>query len=417
MNKSPVLTGKTRKSQLIEDLFVAYFDARRNKRNTKGALEFEVKFEEKIFALYEEIINGTYHPSRLTAFIVEKPVKREVFASQFRDRVVHHLIFNYLNPIFEPLMINDSHSCREGKGTSHGIKRTAHFMRACSNNFKEDSYILKLDIQGYFMTIDKEILSKIMGKVLRRSEDKLTVDLSLIMFLLNKTIFNDPVLGCIVKSEREAWQGLPKHKSLFYAGKNKGLPIGNLTSQLFANIYLNEFDQFIKRKVKVRYYGRYVDDMLFVSRHKELLKSLIIESREFLWENLRLRLHPKKIYLQPAKNGVSFLGAVIRPYRMLVGKRLKNNFYKKIYYYQKLLGLDLILASDFKCQKQIMMKLAAVFNSYLGMMAHFDSYRLRKKLIDIICHFYGGLLLKDKEYQKVILNRRRLPAYVTIRRV
>jgi len=408
MVKSQVITGKTKDSQLLEDLFRAYYAARKNKRNTKGALEFEVEFEKNIFALRDEIRDRTFTPSKLTAFIVNKPVKREIFASQFKDRVVHHLLFNYLNPIFDPLMINDSYSCREEKGTSYGIKRVAYFTRACSNNFKEDSYILKLDIQGYFMTINKERLFKIISKTLIRLEDKLVVDLDLVIFLLKKIIFKDPVLGCIVKSKREAWQDLPKHKSLFFAGKNKGLPIGNLTSQLFANIYLNEFDQFVKRTVKIRYYGRYVDDMVFVSKDKVRLKAFIAQARWFLWHDLGLKLHPKKIYFQAVKKGVSFLGVVIRPYRILMGKRIKGNFYKKIYCYKMYLSLEKILKRDSPSQNKLIIKLVSAFNSYLGMMVHYHSYKLRKKLTDLICLIYKGVLTKDKEYKKIIILKRKI---------
>ena len=124
--------------QLLKDLFKAYFDARRNKRNTCNALEFEINYERKIFDLYYDLKNNTYELSRSIAFIVNQPVKREVIATSFRDRVIHHLIFNYINPIFEPEFINDSYSCRKKRGTSYGIKRVQHFIRSCSNNYSKD---------------------------------------------------------------------------------------------------------------------------------------------------------------------------------------------------------------------------------------------------------------------------------------
>ena len=143
---------------LLEDLFQAYFDARKNKRNTINALAFEKNFEEKIFELFDEIITGSYNPSPSICFIVNQPVKREIFAANFRDRVVHHLIYNYTAPILDKLFINDSYSCRKGKGTHYGIKRIDRFIRSCSLNYSKDCYILKLDIKGYFMSINRKIL-------------------------------------------------------------------------------------------------------------------------------------------------------------------------------------------------------------------------------------------------------------------
>jgi len=145
--------------KILADLFKAYFDARRNKRNTINALAFEKHFEEAIFKLYDDIISGQYKPSRSICFIVNRPVKREIFAANFRDRVVHHLIYNYLSLLAEGTFINDSYSCRTGKGIHYGIKRIARFIRSCSQNYQEDCYILKLDIKGYFMSMNRSFLS------------------------------------------------------------------------------------------------------------------------------------------------------------------------------------------------------------------------------------------------------------------
>ncbi|PIQ68451.1 MAG: hypothetical protein COV91_04040 [Candidatus Taylorbacteria bacterium CG11_big_fil_rev_8_21_14_0_20_46_11] len=142
----------------IEDLFRAYYDARKNKRGAVSALAFEVDYEKNLFELYDEIIKSRYKPGESICFISNYPVKREIFAALFRDRIVHHLIYNYISPIFECRFINDSYSCRIGKGVSYGIKRLDHFIRSGSKNYKKDCYILKLDIKGYFMSINRNIL-------------------------------------------------------------------------------------------------------------------------------------------------------------------------------------------------------------------------------------------------------------------
>ncbi len=149
---------------LLTDLFKAYYDARRNKRNTPSQLRFESRLEENLIELYGELCDHRYAPRPCSCFVIEDPVKREVFASDFRDRVVHHLYYNYVAPIFERTFIYDSYSCREGKGTLFGINRLEHHLRAVTNNYTQEAYILKLDIQGYFMSIRRDLLlEKVLG--------------------------------------------------------------------------------------------------------------------------------------------------------------------------------------------------------------------------------------------------------------
>ena len=144
----------------IEDVFSAYYDCRKHKRNKTGALNFEVDLENNLIQLWNDLRTKNYKILPSTVFIVEKPVKREIFAANFRDRIVHHLLLMYLNPYFEKYFIYDSYSCRVGKGTHFGISRVNHFIHKCSKNGKEKCYILKLDVQSFFMSIDKRILYK-----------------------------------------------------------------------------------------------------------------------------------------------------------------------------------------------------------------------------------------------------------------
>ena len=229
------------------DLFGAYFDARRNKRHTINALSFEVDYETKLFGLYEDIKNGEYCINPSVCFISFSPVQREIFAADFRDRIVHHLIYNYISPLFERLFIGDSYSCRVGKGTSRGVERLGHFIRSCSHNYQKDCYVLKLDIMGYFMAIDHFVLYQKVERVINRFRYDVYFDVDLVLRLIRQVIFHDHVKNCRIKGKIKDWSGLPKSKSLFWAEKNKGLPIGNLTSQLFGNVYLNDFDHFVKR--------------------------------------------------------------------------------------------------------------------------------------------------------------------------
>ncbi|MDF1498686.1 MAG: RNA-directed DNA polymerase [Patescibacteria group bacterium] len=183
---------------------------------------------------------------------------------------IFQFIFNYISPIFERLFINDSYSCRVGKGTSYGIKRMDYFIRSCSKNYKKDCWILKMDIKGYFMSMDRNILYKKIESRLKTVKNA-DFDVDLILYLIRAVVFHNPTKNCVIRGAKDNWVGLPKSKSLFFAGKDKGFPIGNLTSQLFGNIYLNDLDCFVKYKLGFKYYGRYVDDFLSFIRIRNIL--------------------------------------------------------------------------------------------------------------------------------------------------
>ena len=356
----------------IEELFQAYISCRRLKRNTTNAIAFEIDYESNLVSLCEEINNGTYQPGRSITFIVNRPVKREIFAADFRDRVVHHLIINKLNPLFEKDFIHDSYACRVGKGTHYGIRRINRFICQCSQNYTKDCYVLKLDIKGFFMYIDKKTLfEKLKAFINEKYKEQ---DKGLIIELCRKVIFYDPTKRCVIKGRRKNWYGLPYDKSLFHAHKNCGLPIGNLTSQIFANFYMNSFDHFIKHDLGIRYYGRYVDDFVIVHPDKEYLKSLVPKIKDFLKKELRLTLHPNKIYFQHYTKGVKYLGAVIRPHRIYIANRTKGNFYHAI---EKLN----LIARDHRPTKEEKGKFLSSMNSYLGIMKHYKTYHLRKRII------------------------------------
>ena len=387
---------------LSEDLFQAYYDARKNKRNTQNALAFEMAFEKNLFQLYEDILDRKYEIGRSVCFIVSQPVQREIFAADFRDRIVHHLIYNYLSPIFERFFIGDCYSCRKQKGTSYGIKRIDHFIRSCSENYKSDCYILKLDISGYFMSMDRQIIYEKIQNTIASFQRKqiLNFDIGIFNYLAEKVVFHDPTQNCLIKGAKKDWIGLAKTKSLFVAGKGKGFPIGNLTSQLFGNIYLNDFDHFVKCDLKVKYYGRYVDDIIIVHQNKEELKALIPVLNEYLQTNLGLALHPKKIYMQHYSKGVQFLGTVIKPYRIYVHSRMKGNFYNEIVIWNQ----KIEAWSEF--QEAEANQFLFTMNSYLGMMSAYDTFRLRKKMInEIMSKKYWHYFAVAKNYKKLRIRK------------
>ena len=259
-------------------------------------------------------------------FVVKDPVFREVFAASFRDRIVHHLLYNWIMPVFERTFITDSYSCREGKGTLYGIERLEHHIRSCSDNYHKTCHILKMDIEGYFMSINRQRLYDMLSSRLSSYSERfdLKFDLDLALWLLSLVVFNEPAKGCYRKGSLSDWDKIPRSKSLFYASEGCGLPIGNLTSQLFSNVYLSELDDYVKRTLHFRHYGRYVDDFYIVSDSRSELLSAIPEIRRFLAEQLGLRLHPRKICLSSADKGVRFLGTVVRPYGRYVHPQVRR---------------------------------------------------------------------------------------------
>jgi len=347
----------------IYDIFYAYHECRKHKRNKTGAIEFEIDLEKNLVELWTDIVTGVYEPQPSTVFIVEEPVVREIFAASFRDRIVHHLVIGKLNHVFEKCFIYDSYSCRKGKGTHFGISRAQRFIRRC-----EGGYVLKIDIRGYFMSINKNILWR---KLEAFIDDKYHApDKELIKSLSYKIIFNDPTKDCVYHSPKEKWNKLPTDKSLFTAKEGCGLPIGNLTSQVFANFYLTGFDHYVKFACKVKNYGRYVDDCIFFHKSKAFLLRLLPFLKAYLNVYLGLKIHSQKIYLQSCSHGVKFLGSYIKPSHTVINHRTINNFKKSLFLHGK-------IAENHKPNKYEIEKYVSSVNSYLGIMKHYKTFRKR----------------------------------------
>ncbi len=377
------------KEKLLHDLFQAYYDARESKRNTANQLDFEFNLESNLIELYHELLSWEYKVWRSIYFIQDHPVKREIFAWNFRDRVIHHLIYNYISPVFEKSFIYDSYSCRKGKGTSFWIKRLKRFIRSCSANHTLDCYVLKLDISGYFMSINKDILfAKIKYALIWKIDNY-----DFLIDIIEKVVFNDPTKNGIFKGKRADYLGLPKNKSLFFTKQGCGLPIWNLTSQLFSNIYLAGFDRFIKQHLAIKYYGRYVDDFVIVHPDKDYLASLVPIIDWYLKESLDLGLHPKKIYLQHYSKWVLFLWAVIKPYRTYIKKQTIGYFYSKIMILNRRLEEE-----TYRPSSALKNDFLSIINSYLGFLRHYKSYRIRKKILlnNVSAHYWNYFYISSK---------------------
>jgi hypothetical protein len=257
-------------------------------------------------------------------------------------------------------------------------------------------YVLKLDIQGFFMRINRGLLFNKLSAFIQEHYNG--HDRELVLSLSKQILFCNPVASCLIRGNLQQWEGLPNNKSLFHSPPNCGLPIGNLTSQVFANFYLHVLDTYITRDLGISYYGRYVDDFILVDRDKEKLKAAIPRIRNFLYSELELTLHPKKIYLQHAERGLKFLGAVIKKNRTFIANRTKGNFYAAIKRQNEII-------KSASLSPEILLFFQSTVNSYLGCLRHFNSFKQRRKIIDQLSPQWFDFVTVDNDLRRIALKR------------
>ncbi len=260
----------------IENLLLAWKEFFPGKRDKPDIQEFSLRLIDNIFSLHRDLLNHTYRHGSYQAFNISDPKPRSIHKATVRDRLFHHAVYRVLYPYFDRKFIADSFSCRIGKGTHKALARLKSFVYKVSKNNTRTCWILKCDIRRFFASIDQDIIMDILKLHIRDGQ---------ILWLLGE------VIGSFHSTEFD-----------------KGLPLGNLTSQLLVNVYMNEFDRFVKHKLKVKYYIRYVDDFVIFSENRDYLENLIPQVDLFLREQLKLTLHPQKIFIKTLASGVDFLG-------------------------------------------------------------------------------------------------------------
>jgi RNA-directed DNA polymerase len=295
----------------FSELAQAYFDCRRSKRNSASALTFEMNLERNLIQLHDDLLSGNYRPGRSICFVVTRPKAREVWAADFRDRVVHHLLYNRVAPRFYAGFIADSCACIPGRGTLYAVERLESKIRSASQNWSKPIFYLKCDLANFFVAIDKQVLR-------RKLAAKITEPWWL--SLAEQILMHDPREDYEVRSPRHLFNLVPQHKRLTAQPATLGLPIGNLSSQFFANVYLDALDQFAKHQLRAKHYVRYVDDFVFLHESPQQLNSWLAEVEAFL-PSLGAKLNPTKTILQTVDRGVDFVGHVIKPWRRTTRKR------------------------------------------------------------------------------------------------
>lgn len=340
----------------LENLFSAWCEFRRGKRKRLDVQEFERYLEDNIFRLHEQLKNGTYVHGSYHAFKIFDPKFREIHKATVRDRIVHHAIYRILYPIFDETFISDSYSCRLEKVTHRAVVRLANFTRKVSRNHKGQCFILKCDVKKFFASVDHDILLNLIKK--RIKDDR-------VMWLAKQVIRS---FSASPRFQRE------RERELKEDFQEIGLPLGNLTSQLFANIYLNELDQFVKHELKIEFYLRYTDDFVAVAEDRDTLGSLINPINKFLQTRLKTSLHPHKVEIRKLRQGVDFLGYIILPHHIVLRTKTKQRMFKRIKLNKQKLDVGLMSEESFNQSLQ----------SYLGILKHCNGYKIKQQLPETI---------------------------------
>lgn len=371
-------------AQLLADLYRAYYDARRHKRRRDYQQRFERRADFNLCDLCRELYYRRYTARPSACFTITDPKKREVFAADFRDRIVHHLYYNYMHQLFERTFVADTYSCIKGRGTHFGIARLQTQIRQASCNYTQPCFVLKMDIRGYFMHINRQKLLNIClqtidtmaaHKVQRGTQQRWrdVLDIEFVKYLTREIVLLDPLCNCRIVGRPSDWDDLPPNKSLFNSTAGCGLPIGNLTSQLFSNVYLNRLDHYMKRTLHCRHYGRYVDDFYVVDTDRDRLRRLVPQVRAWLTDELGLTLHEGKVVIRNVRYGVDFLGACVRPYRIEASAQSRRRMRPKIDRLCRTLGTD-------RPTPEQVEHVRASVNSFCGVLVHGKNYHLRREL-------------------------------------
>lgn len=309
----------------VENLLISWQEFLRGKRRRKDVIEFSLRLTDNIISLHRELGDKTYRHGPYQAFKINDPKPRDIHKASVRDRLVHHAIYRILYPYFDRKFIFDSYSCRKDKGTHRAIRRSRVLARKVSQNNTRTVWILKCDIRKFFANIDHAILKEILAGHIGDPD---------ILWLLERVI------------------------NSFYA-KNVpgvGLPLGNLTSQLLVNIYMDVFDEFVKRELKVGYYIRYADDFIFLHWSRGYLENLVLRVSEFLNTKLKLSLHPCKVCIKTLASGVDFLGWINFPRHRVLRTSTRRRMLKRLR----------------QCKSR------ETLTSYLGLISYGNTYKLMR---------------------------------------
>jgi RNA-directed DNA polymerase len=406
----------------FESIYSAHIRCRKRKRSTVNTQRFEIGLIDHLFHLQLALQHRTWSPARSVRFVVSQPKAREIYAADYSDRVVHHWLVPQLETLFEPVFIYDCWSNRKGKGTHGAVERLQNAMRSQTQCGDTTGWFMQLDIKNFFNSIHKPTLFALVQHRLRKAiqEKKVSrTDAERLRWLVHVLLKADPVQHAIAKGSLKSFESVPPHKRLGATGPEFGLPIGNLTSQFLANVYMNELDQFIKHELKCRHYVRYVDDFILLAESPGQLDSWHLQIAIFLRDKLQLVLKAGSV-IKPIAEGANFLGYIVRPTHLLVRARVKQHLDDRLQAFEKRFighqrrgtGLMRVLKAD----ETHIAKLCSQVASYMGHYKHANCHHLlehthrRYEWLRALKH---ARLRQPRYRDQVQAARRQFPSAVT----
>ena len=385
--------------------FYAAQSCDKNKRSSDDCIEFSMTASDNIVRLWRDCITLRYEPSPSDVFIVPYPVKREVFGAAYRDRIVHHWIAERIEPLLEARFDrqgNVSKNCRKGYGCLRAVRSLSQKMQTITEGYTKEAVVVRLDIKGFFMSIDKDILWWMYEDLIMTSYH--APDRDLLLFLLKKTIYDAPQEHFVRRSPPSSWHGLPPDKSLMHNDPRVGIAIGKLISQLSANFYMSVLVDFLLDDLHVEGLEMFMDDFVFIdTKGFDHARQTVAKIRDFCKDILHITLHPKKIYIQPCRHGVLYVGAMIKPGRIYISNRTLGAAFRRIHYY------NLKLQSGEG--EQWAERFVATLNSYLGLMVHYNTYNKRKRLIALLDRGWYKYIYVEGHFTKVVLRKQYKASY------
>ena len=383
------------------DMLQAYYDCRRRKRKTASAVVYEMDYEARLIALRDRINTRQYAPGKSICFVVTRPRYREVFAASFEDLIVLHSMALRLEPLFEKIFSPRTFNCRKGKGQLYGVKMLERDMREASQNYTRDCWVMKVDLKGFFMSIDKALLAELIDGFIVKYYDG--PDVEDLRFVSRVVVLHCPEKNCERHSPASFWYFLPPHKSFFTNTPGKGVAIGNLFAQLFANFLLNVLDWYLE-EIGLTRHGRYVDDIYAINTDKAVLLAAVPKIRQKLAE-YGLALNEQKFYLQHYTKGVEFTGMIVKPGRSYICNRVLTNFIVAV--------RRLNAAKDLRQVRHCICSI----NSYLGLLRQCNEYGKRVEIIGMIQPQAWQYIYVKGHYEVVCLRNQYKQKTITLKRI
>lgn len=383
----------------LSSIFEAKNDCVRQKRTSHDCIHFYEDYQFTLVQLWNAIVYGEYVPDFSKAFVRTRPVYREIFAAAFVDRIVHHWIALRIEPLLEVRFQsqgNVSKNCRKGEGCLSAVHYLNSMIVEVSENYTTDAYIFKADLLNFFMSISKSLAWEMLNIFVR--DNYKGDDIDCLLYLLSVTIFHCPQNKCHKRSPLSMWDKFPRSKSLFYNDLDNGTPPGNLLSQLLANFLASVYDHYVMEILGFRHYVRFVDDFCIVVKSPDEILSKVSLMNGFLKEQLLLQLHPKKVYFQHYKKGVLFVGAFILPGRIYISNRVVGNAYDAVRKFNKI--------AERGFAEAYVEKFVSTMNSYYGLMKHFATYNIRRKLATMLASEWWEYVYIDGPFEKFVLKNK-----------